>query len=90
MKIQIKILKENKDGSANAQVDFDKAGLETLVQWGLVSMLTEAIDRYAIRPEDDETTVKPERKKVNEPLFTRNLARNTPKISGSRSKKQNA
>ena len=52
MKIQVKILKENKDGSANAEVIFDKQGLETLVQWGLVSMLTEAIDRYKVR--DDE------------------------------------
>ena len=85
MKIQVKILKENKDGSANAQVIFDKQGLETLVQWGLVSMLTEAVDRYAIRPEDVETPVQPKRKKVNE--FTRNLASNTPKISRSRNKK---
>ena len=57
MKIQIKILKENKDGSANAQVMFDKAGLETLVQWGLVSMLTEAVDRYAVRPEKSKKPV---------------------------------
>jgi hypothetical protein len=52
MKIEVKIIKENKDGSANAQVDFDKEGLETLVQWGLVSMLTAAIDEYKVR--DDE------------------------------------
>ena len=52
MKIQVKILKENKDGSANAQVDFDKEGLEVLVQWGLVSLLTKAIDEYRVR--DDE------------------------------------
>ena len=79
MKIQVKILKKNKDGSANAQVNFDKEGLETLVQWGLVALLTEAVDRYAVKPI--------ERKKVNESLFTRNLARNTPTISGTRSKK---
>ena len=47
MKIAVKIIKENKDGSANAQVDFDKQGLEVLVQWGLVAMLTKAIDEYA-------------------------------------------
>jgi hypothetical protein len=47
MKISIKIIKENKDGSANAQVDFDKQGLEVLVQWGMVAMLTKAIDAYA-------------------------------------------
>ena len=85
MDIKVKIIKENKDGSANAQVDFDKEGLETLVQWGLVAMLTKAIDEYKVRPDE---AVKPnKRKKVNEPLFTRNLARNTPKISGTRSKK---
>ena len=52
MKIEVKIIKENEDGSANAQVDFDKEGLETLVQWGLVSLLTKAIDEYKVR--DDE------------------------------------
>ena len=46
MDIKVKIIKENKDGSANAQVDFDKEGLETLVQWGLVAMLTKAVDEY--------------------------------------------
>ena len=77
MKIQVKILNENTDGSANAQVDFDKEGLETLVQWGLVALLTKAVDTY-----------KPvKRKKQNEPIFTGSLARNTPKISGTRSKK---
>ena len=75
MKIQVKILNENPDGSANAQVDFDKEGQETLVQWGLVALLTKAVDTY-----------KPVKKrKQNE--FTVSLARNTPKISGTRSKK---
>jgi len=55
MKIQVKILKENKDGSANAEVNFDKQGLEVLVQWGIVAMLTKAIDEYKVR--DDETEV---------------------------------
>lgn len=44
MKITVKIIKENKDGSANAQVDFDKDGLETLVQWGLVAMLKQLMN----------------------------------------------
>jgi len=48
MDIKVKIIKENKDGSANAQVDFDKEGLEVLVQWGLVAMLTKAIDEYKV------------------------------------------
>jgi hypothetical protein len=52
MKIEVKIIKENADGSANAQVDFDKQGLETLVQWGLISMLTRAVDEYRVKPEE--------------------------------------
>jgi hypothetical protein len=65
MKIEVKIIKENKDGSANAEVNFDKQGLEVLVQWGLVAMLTKAIDEYAIRPEDAEVFIqaKPKRTK---------------------------
>ena len=59
MKIDVKIIKENKAGSANAQVDFDKEGLETLVQWGLVSILTKAIDEYKVRPEETETVIQP-------------------------------
>ena len=52
MKIQVKILKENKDGSANAEVIFDKKGLEVLVQWGTVALLTKAIDEYRVREEE--------------------------------------
>ena len=51
MKIQVKILKENKDGSANAEVIFDKKGLEVLIQWGMVALLTAAIDEYKVRPD---------------------------------------
>jgi hypothetical protein len=49
--ISVKIIKENKDGSADAMVRYDKKGLETLVQWGIVAMLTAAIDEYRVRPE---------------------------------------
>ena len=64
MKIIVKIIKENEDGSANAQVDFDKEGLETLVQWGLVSILTKAIDEYKVRDDEIPFPVpKPKRKK---------------------------
>ena len=80
MKIQVKILNENPDGSANSQVDFDKKGLEVLVQWGLVALLTKAIDQYKV--------VKPvKRKKQNEPIFTGNIASNHSKTNRIRSKK---
>ena len=46
--ISIEIIKENKDGSADAKVTFSKQGLQTLVQWGVVAMLTAAIDEYRV------------------------------------------
>ena len=64
--ISIKIIKENKDGSADAQVTFSKEGLETLVQWGVVALLTAAVDEYRVRPEEDgKTAVKRTRAKTN-------------------------
>ena len=64
--ISVQIIKENKDGSADAQVKFNKEGLGTLVQWGIVAMLTAAIDEYRVRPEEDGgTPVKRTRTKTN-------------------------
>jgi hypothetical protein len=94
MKIQVKIIKENPDGSANAQVDFDKAGLECLVQHGLISLITQAIDVYKIKPETAQTVIERAKKLVegedDEPVFTGNIASNKPKIGRPRSKKQDA
>lgn len=64
MKIEVKIIKENKDGSANAQVNFDKDGLETLIQWGLVAMLTKAVDEYKVRPDEAEVSIQPKSKRT--------------------------
>lgn len=55
MDISVKILKENKDGSAEALINFDKEGLETLVQWGFVALLTKALDEYAVKPKKSRT-----------------------------------
>ena len=49
--ISIEIIKENKDGSADAKVTFSKQGLQTLVQWGVVALLTAAVDEYRVTPE---------------------------------------
>ena len=43
MDIKVKIVKENKDGSANAMVDFDAEGLEFLVQEGILSLIQQYI-----------------------------------------------
>jgi hypothetical protein len=44
MDIKVQIIKENKDGSADAIVRFDKEGLEFLVQEGLLAVLRQFID----------------------------------------------
>jgi len=43
MEILIKKIKENKDGSAEVHVYYDKEGLHFLVQQGLTATLVEAI-----------------------------------------------
>ena len=66
MKIQVKIIKENPDGSANAEVDFDKEGLECLVQHGLISLITQAIDVYKVKPEGDEALIQRAKNIIND------------------------
>ena len=63
MKIEVKIVKENKDGSADAQVNFDKDGLQVLVQWGLVAMLENAMDKYATEKQMVAITSRRKKKK---------------------------
>jgi hypothetical protein len=43
MKITVKKVKENKDGSAEVEVSYDKAGLKFLVQQGVICTLVEAM-----------------------------------------------
>ena len=45
MKITLKVVKENKDGSADAIVNFDKEGLEFLVQEGILAVITQVIEQ---------------------------------------------
>jgi hypothetical protein len=45
MKIQIKIVKENEDGSADALVHFDAEGLAVLVESGILSILRQYIEQ---------------------------------------------
>ena len=44
MKITVKVTRENEDGSADAQVDFDKEGLQVIVQYGVIAMLKEGMN----------------------------------------------
>jgi len=45
MNIQVEIVKENKDGSADAMVHFDAEGLSILVEAGIISILRQYIDQ---------------------------------------------
>jgi hypothetical protein len=45
MQIQIEIVKENEDGSADAKVHFDAEGLGILVEAGIISILRQYIDQ---------------------------------------------
>ena len=45
MNIQVEIVKENKDGSADALVHFDAEGLGILVEAGIISVLRQYIDQ---------------------------------------------
>jgi hypothetical protein len=50
IKIGFHIVSENPDGSADATIRFNKAGLECLVQWGLIKMIEEGLKTYAPVP----------------------------------------
>jgi len=45
MNIQVQIIKENEDGSADAKVHFDAEGLGILVEVGIISVLRQYIDQ---------------------------------------------
>ena len=45
MNIQLEIIKEHEDGSADALVHFDKEGLGLLVQEGVLSILLKYIEQ---------------------------------------------
>jgi hypothetical protein len=45
MNIQIQVIKENKDGSADAIVHFDKEGLSLLVEEGVLAILRQYIEQ---------------------------------------------
>ena len=45
MNITVKVVKEHKDGSADAMVNFDAEGLEILIQEGLLSVIKQYIEQ---------------------------------------------
>lgn len=59
MNIQIQIVKENEDGSADALVHFDKEGLGILVEEGILSILRKYI-------EQEKNAIKRKKRKSND------------------------
>jgi len=57
MNIQVEIIKEHKDGSADAVVHFDAEGLGILVEAGIISILRQYIDQERLKARKDSTTV---------------------------------
>ena len=57
MEITVKVINENKDGSADALVNFDKEGLEFLVQEGVLSILKQYIEQQKKEKQNAKRTV---------------------------------
>ena len=57
MEITVKVIKENKDGSADALVNFDKEGLEFLIQEGVLSILKQYIEQQKKEKQNGRRTV---------------------------------
>jgi hypothetical protein len=45
LKINLKITRKNEDGSADAVVDYDDDGLKVIVQYGMIAILKERIEK---------------------------------------------
>lgn len=62
MNIQIEIVKEHKDGSADALVHFDAEGLGVLVEAGVINVLRQYIEQQKKEKKNDkkrQKTIKP-------------------------------
>jgi hypothetical protein len=57
MNIQVEIVKEHEDGSADAVVHFDAEGLGILVEAGIISILRQYIEQEKLKTIKDSTTV---------------------------------
>jgi hypothetical protein len=61
--ITLKVIKENKDGSADAVVNFDKEGLEFLIQEGILSILKQYIEQQKKEKKRERTVGKSKQSK---------------------------
>jgi hypothetical protein len=70
MNIQVITVKENADGSADCNIKFDAEGLKFMIQYTVISILTEYAKQNPIpQPDEDD---------VNAPAKPKARKRNTP------------
>jgi hypothetical protein len=50
MELEVEVIKEHKDGSADATIHFDSEAMELLIQWGMIAMLKEAVKNESFNP----------------------------------------
>lgn len=50
MKLEVEVVKENEDGSADGTINFDREALALLIQWGMIAMLKEAVNNDLYNP----------------------------------------
>lgn len=67
MNIQVITVKENADGSADCNINFDAEGLKFMIQYAVISILTEYAKQNPIpQPDEDvNATAKPKARKRN-------------------------
>jgi hypothetical protein len=67
MNIQVITVKENVDGSADCNIKFDAEGLKFMIQYTVISILTEYAKQNPIpQPDEDaNATAKPKARKRN-------------------------
>ena len=58
MNIIIKEVKENADGSADADIHFDAEGLKYLIQYAVLDILTKYVEQHPIEQPETEKKVK--------------------------------
>ena len=58
MNITIKEIKENADGSADANITFDAEGLKYLIQYAVLDILTKYVEQHPIEQPETEKKVK--------------------------------
>ena len=67
MNIRLEHVSENKDGSANVDIHFDSEGLQYLIQYAVIDILTKYAEQHPIRQPDKDVKSNVRSKRVSTP-----------------------